>query len=106
MNTINVTIRMDSDTKQEFDVFCENVGISFTTAINMFVKATLRTRELPFSVTDIESPIAVRKAFLEAFQASQQQSVINGTDTMSMDDINAEITAYRHERKAKSSTQR
>ena len=51
--SINVTIRMDKEIKREFEIFCDNVGINITTAFNMFVKATLRTRELPFVVTDV-----------------------------------------------------
>ena len=34
----------------------------------------------------------------EAFKAAQEQSVINGTDSMTMEEINAEITAYRREK--------
>jgi len=50
----NITIRMDKETKRDFEHFCDNVGINLTTAFNMFVKATLRTRELPFIVSDID----------------------------------------------------
>ena len=52
MASTNVTVRLDEDIKKEFDLFCENVGITITTAFNMFIRATLRTRELPFSITD------------------------------------------------------
>jgi len=100
METTNVTIRIDKKTKREFDNFCENVGISISTAFNMFVKATLRTRELPFTVTDIESQKQARKAFGEAFRASQEQSVINGTDNISLDEINDIIAESRREMSA------
>jgi predicted RNase H-like HicB family nuclease len=45
----------------------------------------LRTRELPFSVTDTEPQRLARKELHEAFKAAQMQSVINGTDDMSME---------------------
>jgi len=54
MKAVNVTVRVDEETKREFDTFCDNVGINITTAFNMFIKATLRTRQLPFTVTDVE----------------------------------------------------
>jgi hypothetical protein len=37
----------------------------------------------------------------EAFKAAQEQSVINGTDSMTMEEINAEITAYRREKRGR-----
>jgi len=51
----NITIRIDKETKRDFETFCDNVGINLTTAFNMFVKATLRTRTLPFAVSDLDS---------------------------------------------------
>jgi antitoxin component of RelBE/YafQ-DinJ toxin-antitoxin module len=36
MDAVNVTIRVEKEAKREFDVFCENVGINITTAINMY----------------------------------------------------------------------
>ena len=97
----NVTVRIDEETKREFDAFCENVGINITTAFNMFIKATLRNRELPFSVTDIEhqKQIQARKKFGEALKAIQDESVRNGTDKMTLDEINAIIAEVRQEKR-------
>ena len=52
MSTVNLTVRVDEGTKREFDVFCENVGLNATSAVNMFIKTVVRTRALPFIVTD------------------------------------------------------
>ena len=98
MEAVNVTVRMDKETKREFDKFCENVGINITTAFNMFVKATLRTRELPFVVTDADSQSQARKAFGEAFKAAQEQSIINETDKITLDEIKEIITECRREK--------
>jgi DNA-damage-inducible protein J len=100
MAGVNVTVRIDEETKRDFDVFCENVGISITTAFNMFIKATLRTRELPFIVTDIDKQRAARKSFGDAIRAAQEQSVINGTSNMTLDEINAIIAECREEASA------
>ena len=105
MAGVNVTVRIDEKIKHDFDVFCENVGINITTAFNMFIKATLRTRELPFSITDTEPQSLARKELHEAFRAAQIQSVINGTDKMTMEEIDAEIATYRKEKREKSSVQ-
>ena len=52
MASVNLTIRLDEDDKKQFEVFCNNVGLNITVAVNMFIKATLRERILPFTVTD------------------------------------------------------
>jgi DNA-damage-inducible protein J len=99
MSAVNVTVRVDEETKRDFDSFCDNVGINITTAFNMFIKATLRTRQLPFIVTDIETQNQARQELQKAFNAAQKQSVVNGTDKMTMDEIDAEIAAYRKEKR-------
>lgn len=80
MGAVNVTVRVDEETKKEFDTFCENVGINITTAFNMFIKATLRTRELPFTVTDnrprkdetMIEQLAAMDEFIKAVKASDE----------------------------------
>ena len=93
----NITIRMDRETKRDFEEFCDNVGINLTTAFNMFVKATLRARTLPFAVSDIDTRKQARKEFLENIEAMQAQSVINGTDKITMNEIDDIITEVRNE---------
>ncbi|MDR1320509.1 MAG: type II toxin-antitoxin system RelB/DinJ family antitoxin [Gracilibacteraceae bacterium] len=100
MGTVNVTVRVDEEIKRDFDSFCDNVGINITTAFNMFIKETLRTRQLPFIVTDVETQNRTRQELQKAFSAAQKQSVVNGTDKMTMEEIDAEIAAYRREKRA------
>ena len=102
MAAVNVTVRVDENTKRDFDAFCENVGMNITTAFNLYMRAVLRTRELPFSITDNNTPRRgqSRAALMSAFQTAQEKSVINGTDKMSMEEIDAEIAAYRQEKRA------
>ena len=97
----NITIRMDKETKRDFEAFCDNVGINLTTAFNMFVKATLRARTLPFPVSDINPNLQSRKEFQEAFEALQKESAANGNDEMTLDEINAIISECRQEKSIK-----
>jgi len=93
----NITIRIDKETKRDFESFCDNVGINLTTAFNMFVKATLRTRTLPFTVSDIDSKKQARLELQEAFEDLQKESAANGNDKMTIDDINVLISECRQE---------
>ncbi|MCL2572033.1 MAG: type II toxin-antitoxin system RelB/DinJ family antitoxin [Defluviitaleaceae bacterium] len=48
-NTLHVLI--DDDVRRSFDAFCSDVGITPSIAINMFVKAVLREKKIPFDIT-------------------------------------------------------
>jgi DNA-damage-inducible protein J len=104
MKAVNVTVRVDEDVKKEFDIFCDNVGMNITTAFNMFIRATLRARALPFPVTDTEQPKPTREALLaegmHLIKSIQDDSVRNGTDHMTMEEIDAVIAESRRERRA------
>ena len=50
------SIRMDSEVKEQFDEFCSQVGMNTTVAFNMFVRAVLREKRLPFDVTTESDP--------------------------------------------------
>ena len=99
MATTNITVRVDKETKKDFDAFCENVGTNATSAVNMFIKAVLRTRELPFKITDNndqEKKLYGARA-LEAIKNMREISVLNGNAEMTLTEINAEIEAARED---------
>ena len=56
MAQATITARVDEDDKKLFDAFCSDVGLNTSTAINMFVKAVLRERRLPFEVAQSPDP--------------------------------------------------
>lgn len=50
MATTNVNIRMDESLKRQFELFCEEVGMSMTTAFCIFAKKAVRENRIPFEV--------------------------------------------------------
>lgn len=50
MMQTTMTVRMDSKQKVQFEKLCEEFGLSANTAINIFVKAVIRTKSIPFSI--------------------------------------------------------
>jgi len=100
MATVNITVRVDEETKASFDEFCSNVGMNATSAVNMFIKAVLRTRELPFKVTDVNEND--KKAFglqaVESISNMRRLSDNNGNSEMTLEEINAEINAVRNKK--------
>ena len=49
MTTI-ITARVDSDDKQSFEDFCNSIGLTASSVINMFIKTVIRDWEIPFKV--------------------------------------------------------
>ena len=50
MPMTTITARVDASDKNAFDEFCTSVGLSTSAAVNMFVKAVLRERKIPFEI--------------------------------------------------------
>ena len=47
--TLNV--RMDADTKEAFTSFCDAIGMSASSLMNVFAKTVVRNQEVPFPLT-------------------------------------------------------
>ena len=92
---VNVNVRMDREVKAQADSLFNDLGFNFTTAINAFVKQALRERAIPFYIRATTGAALEREALKKAFASAQGQSVINGTDGTTMEEIDAEIAAYR-----------
>lgn len=54
-NTTNFSVRMDSDIKKQCETLYGELGINLTTAINVFLRQSLRVGGFPFDVR-IEQP--------------------------------------------------
>lgn len=50
MTTTNVNIRMDTDLKKQFEAFCTDMGMTMTTAFNVFAKKAVREYRIPFEI--------------------------------------------------------
>ena len=56
MKQTTFSVRMDAEIKKQFDDFCAQVGMNTTTAFNMFARAVLREKRLPFDVAVMPDP--------------------------------------------------
>jgi addiction module RelB/DinJ family antitoxin len=93
-----VTVRIDSEMKSQFDELCEQFGMSANTAFNIFVKAVVRSRSIPFTIRGnrTETPNA-----LDLFLKQRQAAEASQEPEMTLDEINAEIRAAREDRRKK-----
>lgn len=63
-NSTNFTVRMDSDIKKQCEALYGELGMNLTTAINVFLRQSLRVGGFPFDVT-INTPNAVTIAAMQ-----------------------------------------
>lgn len=56
MAQTNINIRMDENLKKQFDSFCSEVGMSMSTAFNIFARTVVRQRKIPFEISTEKDP--------------------------------------------------
>lgn len=88
------SVRMDENLKKQFDGLCSDFGMTASTAINVFARAVVRERKIPFEITSPEKEVTREKA-MQTFMALRQQAKENGVQDMTLDEINEEIRRAR-----------
>lgn len=92
-----MTVRMDSQLKQQFNELCNEIGMSVNTAINVFAKAVVKTRSIPFEIK--ADAVSEPMSGLEAFQKMRKMAESGQFPEMTLDEINEEIRLAREERR-------
>ena len=89
-----MTVRMDSQLKQNFDAVCQQLGMSANAAMNIFANAVVRTRGIPFKV-GLEEPKVQNPALRRFLEYRESLAADNSRPEMTLDEINEEIRLYR-----------
>ncbi len=64
MSQTNVNIRMDDEVKKQFDNVCNQLGMTMSTAFNIFAKTVVRQQGIPFTLS-LDQPNAETLAAIE-----------------------------------------
>lgn len=105
MSQTAFSIRMDDGLKRDFSQFCENIGMTMSTAFVVFAKAALRDRRIPFEIYDypVSAPSKGKRITgeeaLKSFERIRAEVQSRAVPEMTMDEIDAEIAAARRERR-------
>ncbi|MCL2655479.1 MAG: type II toxin-antitoxin system RelB/DinJ family antitoxin [Coriobacteriia bacterium] len=51
MAQTSINIRTDENLKVQFDSVCNELGLNLSAAINVFMRAVVREREIPFKIS-------------------------------------------------------
>lgn len=89
------SVRMDETLKKQFDALCSDFGMNASTAINVFARAVVRERKIPFEIASPQ-PKSTEERAMRAFLALRAQAAKDFPEGMTLDEINAEIREARY----------
>ena len=95
----SLNIKIDRNLKIQADNLFNRMGMNLTTAVNVFVRQAVQEQAIPFRIYVTDNEKEILEKAKQALKDIQAQSVINGTSEMTMDEIDAEIAAYRQEKR-------
>lgn len=79
MAQTNVNIRMDEDLKKQFDQFCNDVGMTMTTAFCIFAKTVVKQQKIPFEISNAQDPFYSKQNMDRLKKSIQQMETTGGT---------------------------
>ena len=98
MPQTNVSIRVDEELKKDVEALFSELGLTLSSATNVFYRQALRTKGIPFPVVATDSKDVDGGALLrEALREAQEQAKLNGNADMTLDEINNLIAEARRE---------
>jgi len=87
-NTTNLNIRVDEELKRKAEAIFSELGLSMSTAMNMFLRYSVRYGGIPFDLR-IEKPNAETTAAIDDVNNNRNMSKSFDSVIALMDDLNA-----------------
>ena len=83
MAQTNVNIRIDEDLKKDAEALFAELGLNMTSAVNIFIRQSLREKGIPFEITlrpekneeDFYNPVNLKRLALSIDQVKNNQVV-------------------------------
>ena len=85
MAQTTLSVRIDSELKRQLDALCADVGMTTSTAVNLFAKAFVRERRLPFDV--VASDAFYSEANMDHLRKSARQMEVGRTVTKTLEEL-------------------
>ncbi len=86
--TTNLNIRIDKDLKERAEAFFADLGLSMTTAFNIFVRQSLRQGKIPFEIIGTVDPF-YSATNMRALEQSARELREGKTIVKTMDELRA-----------------
>ena len=92
-----VQFRIDDALRQEANKLCVKLGLDLSTYLRMSLAKLVQEQGVPFAMKLNKAPTTDEA--IAAMRRISDISAANGNSAMTLDEINAEITAARNRRK-------
>lgn len=89
METTNLNIRIDKEVKVTAERIFDELGLNMTTAVNIFLRQTIRENGIPFALR-LDTPNAVTAAAIQAGRKAAYDNTVTGYTNM--EDLKAALT--------------
>ncbi len=77
-----VSFKIDKDDKEQAQALFESMGLSFSGAMNLFIKACLNTRSIPFEIKAPSYEQLIRNRLKEAEDPRQLSTKFKNVDSL------------------------
>lgn len=94
MAQTTITIRVDDTLKKDFDNICDDLGLTNTTAITIFMKTVIREQRIPFEIRT-KCKKEINDNAWDAFLEMRKQVADAGSQGLSLKEINKLIKETR-----------
>ncbi len=81
MQTTNLNVRTNAEIKRQAEAVFNELGLTMTSAINLFLKASIREQGIPFSLT-LHTPNRVTEKVIEEGRRIADDPKIKGYKSM------------------------
>lgn len=88
-NTVNLSVRLDPELKREADELLSSLGMNMTTAINLFLRQTVRDQAIPFSIS--MNKIPNRDTLAAMLEANELAKSGNGKTFKNIEDLRKDL---------------
>jgi DNA-damage-inducible protein J len=88
----SLNVKIDRTIKKEADSIANAMGMTLSTAINIFVRQMVNERAIPFKIHMVADETALFHQLIDSIRSENEAKGF-----LTDDEINAEIKAYRRE---------
>lgn len=81
-----LSIRMDKDLKRELGQFCEKVGLSISSVINMYARKVVDEQKIPFEISVKKQPD--RLGYIKAIESLKDEVVKKYPNELDLEKVN------------------
>lgn len=89
MAAVSTNIKIDAELKKEAQILFEKLGLNLSTAVNIFLRQSVREQGIPFYVSLEESNEETKKAIEDARNGIGLSRAFGSVEEL-MEDLNAE----------------